>query len=232
MTTERKPANAERRIANQPAPTAEKSRYTVAPIAATPNQFGTARNAARSAIAAATTARTKRSGLTDGRERVIRSVQRLGAVVVAEDRDVLDTDAEPTRDVDAGLDRERHSGLELLVVAADEIRMLVSVKADAVSGAMDEPLAITGLVDHAPRRRVDRCRGRAGARRRIAGLLRSPHDVVDLPHLVVDVLADVDGAGDVGAIPLTRPAEVQHDGVAARDVPFAGLVMRRRPGRT
>src|SRR5438093_10656820 len=151
MMTERKPANAERRIANQPAPNAEKSRYPVAPIAATPNQFGTARNAARSAIAAATTARTKRSGLTDDRERVIRSVQRLGAAIVAEDRDVLDADAEPTRDVDAGLDRERHSGLELLVVAADEIRMLVSVQADAVSGAVDEPLAITGLVDHVPR---------------------------------------------------------------------------------
>src|SRR3989442_5073335 len=232
MTTERKPANAERRIANQPAPNAEKSRYAIAPIAATPNQFGTARNAARSAIAAATTASQKRSGLPDDRERVIRSVQRFGATVVPEDRDVLDPDAEPTRDVDARLDRERHSGLEPLVVAANEIRMLVSVQADAVSRAVDEPLAIAGLLDHAPRRRVDRCRGGAGARRRVAGLLRSPHDVVDLADLVVDVLADVHGARDVGAIPLTGATEVEHDRVAARDAPFAGLVMWRRPVRT
>src|SRR5438132_5216231 len=150
MSTERKPANAERRIANHPAPNAEKSRYPVAPMAATPNQFGTARNAARSAIAAATTASQKRSGLADDRERVIRSVQRLGATVITEDRDVLDADAEPPWDVDAGLDRERHSGLEHLVVAAHEVRMLVSVEADAVPGAVDEPVPIAGLVDHAP----------------------------------------------------------------------------------
>src|SRR2546428_6890074 len=232
MRTERKPANADRRIANQPAPNAEKSRYAIAPIAATPNQFGTARNAARSAIAAATTASQKRSGLPDDRERVIRSVQRFGATVVPEDRDVLDPDAEPTRDVDAGLDRERHSGLEFLVVAAYEIGVLVSVQADPVSGAVDEPNAVAGVLDHAPRRGVDRCRGRAGARRRITGPLRSPHDVVDLSHLVVDVLADVYGARDVGGIPLTRATEVQHDRVAARDAPLAGLVMWRRAVRT
>src|SRR5207244_12955256 len=134
-----------------------KSREATERIAATPNQFGTARNAARSANAAATTANQKRSGLPDDRERVIRSVQRLGAIVVTEDRDVLDANAEPTWDVDAWLDRECHSGLELLVVAADEIRMLVSVQADAVSGAVDDPPAMTGLVDHVPRRRVYRC---------------------------------------------------------------------------
>src|SRR2546428_7091010 len=142
MRTERKPANADRRIANQPAPNAEKSRYAIAPIAATPNQFGTARNAARSAIAAATTASQKRSGLPDDRERVIRSVQRFGATVVPEDRDVLDPDAEPTRDIDAGLDRERHSGLEPLAVPANQIRMLVSLQADAVSRPAHEPPAI------------------------------------------------------------------------------------------
>src|SRR5881628_1433094 len=181
--TDRQPASADLRIANHP----------------TPNPFGTARNAARSATAAATTASQKRSGLADDRERVIRSVQWFGAAVVSEDRDVLDADAEPTRDVDAGLDRERHAGLELLVIAADEIRMLMSVEADAVSGAVDEPLAVASLVDHAPRRGVDRCCGRATARGLVAGFLRSAHDVVDLTDLVVDVTPDVDRSCGVGA---------------------------------
>src|SRR5213593_3440706 len=230
--TDRQPASADLRIANHPAPNAEKRRYPIAPIAATPNQFGTARNAARSATAAATTASQKRSGLADDRERVVRSVQWFGAAVVSEERDVLDADAEPTRDVDAGLDRERHSGLQLLVIAADEIWVLMAVEADAVSRAVDEPLAVASLVDHAPRRGIDRCRGRATARGRIAGFLRSLHDVVDLTDLVVDVIPDVDRSRDVGAIPRTRAAEVQHDRIAARDAPLAGLVMWRRPVRT
>src|SRR5206468_12156771 len=88
--TDRQPASADLRIANHPAPNAEKRRYPIAPIAATPNQFGTARNAARSATAAATTASQKRSGLADDRERVIRSVQWFVAAVVSVARYVLD----------------------------------------------------------------------------------------------------------------------------------------------
>src|SRR6266851_7609916 len=204
----------------------------MAPIAATPNQFGTARNATRSAIAAATTASQKRSWLADDRERVIRSVQRLGAAVVAEDRDVLDANAEPTRDIDAGLDRERHARLEGLVVAADEVRMLVPVETDAVSGAVDEPFAVTGLVDNAPRSGVNGCGCRARAHGRVAGFLRSPHHVVHSTHLVIHVSADVDGARDVGAVPLPCSAEVEHDGVAGCDAATAGLVMWRRAVRT
>src|SRR6266545_2616875 len=144
-STERKPARADRRIANQPAPNAEKSRYAIAPIAATPIQLGTARNAARSATAAASTATQKRKALADDRERVIGPVQRFGATVVAEDRDVFDAHAETARQVDAGLDREGHAWLESLVVAAHEIRMFVPVEADPVSGAVDEPFAVARL---------------------------------------------------------------------------------------
>src|SRR5688572_31803056 len=125
------------------------------------------------------TASAKRSTLVDDRECMIRLVQRLGAAILAEDRDVLDADAEPTRDIDAGLDREGHAPFEGLVVAAHEIRMLVAVEPDAMPGAVDETLAVSGFVDHAARCGVDRCRGRADARGRIARLLRTENDVVD-----------------------------------------------------
>jgi len=148
---------------------------------------------------------------------VIRSVQWFSQAVVAEDRDVFDADAESARDVDAGLDRKCHPGLEPLLVAAHQVRVLVPIEADAVTSAVDEALAVAGLIDHAAGCGVDRCRGGARARGRIAGLLRSPNDVMNAANLIVDVGADMDGARDVGAIPLARPAEVEHDRVAVID---------------
>src|SRR5688500_17013238 len=109
--------------------------------------------------------------------------------------------------------------------------MLVTVEADAMPGAVDEALAVSGFVDHAARRGVDRCRGRPRARRRIPRLLRTPHNVMDPTHLVVDVGTDVDAARDVGAVPLARSAEVEHDRVAGRDTANTRLVMGRRTVR-
>src|SRR5688572_1146151 len=229
--TERPPAIAERRAANQPAPNDANKRYPIARNAPLPTQSFVREKTTTSAIAAAITASQKRSGLADDRERVIRSVQRFGATVIAEDRDVLDADAEPTREVDAGLDREGHARLEPLVVAAYEVRMLVSVEPDPMPGAVDEALTVSGVVDHAARRGIDRRRRCACHRRRIPRLLRAPHDVVDAAHVVIDAVTDVDGARDVGAVPLACASEVENDRVATSDAAIAGLVVGRRTVR-
>ena len=110
--------------------------------------------------------------------------------------------------------------------------MLVPIEADPVPGAMDEELAIARVVDDAPCRRVDRFRRCILARGRIAGLLRSPHGVMDLLMFGARVPANVDGAGDVGAIAAHGPAEVEDDGVALGDAAVADLVVRRRSVRT
>ena len=94
--------------------------------------------------------------LGHGRERVARPVQRTGRAVSVDDRNVLDADAEPAREIDPGLDREGHPRLEALTIAAHEVGMLVAVETDAVAGAMDEELAVPGLVDHAPGRSCPR----------------------------------------------------------------------------
>ena len=64
-----------------------------------------------------------------------------------------------------------------------------------------------------------------GPHRLEAGLLGRAHDVVDLA-LLVGRLADVDGAGGVGAVAVLEAAEVEHDHVAVLDHPVARLVVR------
>ena len=74
--------------------------------------------------------------------------------------------------VDPGLDREAHPGLERVRLALDHVRRLVRGQADAVPGAVDEVLAVAGLGDHRARRPVDvlaRRRPAAPPRSRPAG---------------------------------------------------------------
>ena len=54
------------------------------------------------------------------------------------DDDVFEAGAPLPGEVDAGLDRERVARRERLAVAADDVRVLVLLDADAVTGAMDE----------------------------------------------------------------------------------------------
>ena len=61
---------------------------------------------------------------------------RLGA-----DHDVLDARAVRAR-VDARLDGEGHARLERMRVALDDVGILVGLQADAVAGAVDEPVAV------------------------------------------------------------------------------------------
>src|SRR6056297_3882682 len=74
-------------------------------------------------------------------------VHPLDAIIGDED-DVLDAHPEPARQVDAGFDRERHTGRDRGGVARHDVGILVDVDADAVAGAVDEVLPVAGVGDH------------------------------------------------------------------------------------
>src|SRR4249919_3295040 len=150
--------------------------------------------------------------------------------VLGRDDDVFDPYAEPARQVDPGLDREAHAGLDRAGFALDHVRRLVGRETDAVAGAVDEPLAVSGFGDDPAGGAVDVLAGGAGANRLECGLLRAAHDVVHL-SLLRGRLADVDGARRVRAVPVLGAAEVEHDHVALLDDAIALLVVRVRAVR-
>src|SRR5712691_10359374 len=79
---------------------------------------------------AATTARAKR---TSGhrRESMVRAVERPSRSVAVDHGDVLDAHSEPPGKVYPWLDREGHPRFEGLVIAADQIGMLVAIETDS-----------------------------------------------------------------------------------------------------
>src|SRR6185503_8168175 len=79
-------------------------------------------------------------------EVAVGAVEAFAAAVDAH-HDVLDARAVAARQVDAGLHRERHARLERPVRPGHDVRLLVHLEADAVSGAVDEVLAVAGLRD-------------------------------------------------------------------------------------
>src|SRR5258705_9346435 len=96
-------------------------------------------------------------------DEVVRAlVERLDPVR-GDDDDVLDPGTPATRLVDARLDAEGHARLEQQVVAFDDVRLLVHVQANAVTGPMDELLTESRLADQIARRGVDRLGGHSWA---------------------------------------------------------------------
>ena len=108
-----------------------------------------------------------RSSVDDG-EVARCAVQPIGARV-GRDHDVFEPHAEPPGEVDAGLHAERVAGNERRVVARDHVRVFVRLGADAVTGPVDERVAVSRVGDDAPRRGVDvltrACRRSPRARR-------------------------------------------------------------------
>src|SRR3954452_325913 len=147
------------------------------------------------------------------------------SAVLGGDDDVLDAHAEAAGEVDAGLDREAHPGLDRVLLPLDHVGRLVRGHPDPVPDAMDEAVAVAGVGDHPARGAVDLLAGHAGAHRLVARLLRAPHHLEDLA-LLRGRLADVDRARRVGAVAVLEPAEVEHDHVTRLDPPVARLVMR------
>ena len=83
----------------------------------------------------------------------------MGRAVGDDDHVVFATDTEFAGDVDAGLVGEGHSGFEDGFTAADEIRMLVTIEANAVAEAVSEELIVgaeAGGGDYAAGGIVDR----------------------------------------------------------------------------
>ena len=99
----------------------------------------------------------------DDAETPVGPVELVDAVMPDGD-DVFDSHPELPRDVDARLD-----GLDLQVVALDDVGVLVALEADAVPGAVDEELAIAGRVDDRPGRPVDVLSGDARSNRARSG---------------------------------------------------------------
>src|SRR5262249_34804920 len=126
--------------------------------------------------------RAARPLLLDDGEVALRLVQPLGPVR-RRDHDVLEPEPEAPGEVDAGLDAERVARLERRPIAGHDVRLLVGLDADAVAGAVDEPVAQAGTGDDAPRRRVHLLTGYADTRRPYRLLLRVDQHGVRVAHL-------------------------------------------------
>ena len=111
--------------------------------------------------------------------------------------DVLDADTEAPGEVDAG-SIEKHMPGWSSFVSPSIMYGGSRGQPDAVSGSVDEVLAVTGVVDHLARHAVDLLALDARPHRLEGGALREPHELVDLAFLV-GRLADVDGASRVRA---------------------------------
>src|SRR5690606_11638438 len=106
------------------------------------------------------------------------------SAVPGDGHDVLDADAEPAGQVDAGFDGEAHARHERLLLGVDHVGRLVRGDADAVPGAVDEVLPVAGVGDDRAGRPVDVLAGGAGAHGVESGLLGGAHEVVDAALLV------------------------------------------------
>src|SRR5262249_56036208 len=104
------------------------------------------------------------------------------------------------------------------------VRLLVGLDADAVAGAVDEPVAQAGTGDDAPRRRVHLLTGYADTRRPYRLLLRVDQHGVRVAHLRRRLAHD-EQARDVRAVVVHAAAEVTHDDVAGLDHASARLVV-------
>ena len=82
--------------------------------------------------------------LSRRREIAWRVVQPLGPARRG-DHDVLEPQAEPAGQIDAGLHAERVTGHQRRGVAGDDVRVLVRLGADAVTGAVHEVVAEAGV---------------------------------------------------------------------------------------
>ena len=144
------------------------------------------------------------------------------------DDDVFDADPELAGQVDARLDRERHPRLQNLGVAFDDVGVFVTVQADAVTGAVDEVLAVSSVGDHLAsgcdpltrRLRRDRPQQRRPSALRARVSWTSRYFAVGSPTWNIRVVSE--------PYPPTVPAEIDNDRVALAHDSIPGLVVGRR----
>src|SRR6478609_470150 len=102
------------------------------------------------AVSAARSRARRRGSAVDDVQLARRFVERDRAVRAA-DHDVLDPGAVFADEVDPGLDREGHPLAKRLPVAGDDVGVLVAFEADAVTGPVEEGVAIALRLDRASR---------------------------------------------------------------------------------
>src|SRR5206468_12656386 len=146
-------------------------------------------------------ARAGRS-FSDDAQRAVRLRQHAASSFLDHDV-VLDPHPAPTRDVDAGLDRESHTDLEHGLRPWVEARILVAFQSNAVADPVEELLAIAAGFDDGPCRRVDISGRHPGAYRRARGLVPRQHELVDLTLLGAR-FADDRHPGAVGLVTAER----------------------------
>ena len=154
------------------------------------------------------------------------------AILAAHD-DVLDAGPVFTGVVDPRLDAECHAGREWHVVAGDEVRILVSVEADAVARPVEERLTVAGRVDHRARGGVDLlARDARSDGPRPAGL-RLVQDLEQIPETLVRTrrrvsAVDPQRSGDVRTVSAERSADIEDDRLPGADDAVRRLVVRGR----
>src|SRR5512133_2104412 len=156
------------------------------------------------------------------------SVVQAATAVCRDGDNVLDPYTESARQVDPRFDGEAHARHKRLLLTLDHVRRLVRGYTDAVSGAMDELLAIARSCDDLPRRPVNLLTTHTGTYGIHSGLLRLPDNLVNLSNLRCR-LPDADCTGRVRAVAVPKAAEVEHDRVTRLDHPVPRLMMRIGP---
>src|SRR2546430_11616754 len=148
----------------------------------------------------------------------------IGAVG-GDDHRVLDADAAHTREVHARLDRDDRTALQGITGTRGHPRLLVDLEPYTMTGAVHERVAPAGGVDDLATGAVDGRAVGAGAHRFAPGPLALAHDIPHAPRLPTGV-ADADGAGHVGAVPVDDAPEVDDDELARLDAARARAGVR------
>src|SRR5581483_1722408 len=146
---------------------------------------------------------------------------------------ILEPDTELAVDHDRRLVAEAHPGLDLRLVAADEIRPLVAVEPDTVSRAMRQTWRlVVGAEarggDHLSRCRIDRLARCANLGSRECRALRALLDLPDVAH-ALRRLAEHRRPRDVGCVALYgAPGVDQHHVPLAQLLRLDAAVRKRR----
>ena len=142
--------------------------------------------------------------------------EELGGAVGGNNHVVFAAKAEFTGDVDAGLVGKSHAGFEDGFAGADEIGMLVAVKADAVPNTVGEEFVVgaeASLGDDGAGGIVNGAGKFARAGRIESDILRFSDCVVGAKDFLSGLAKDA-GAGDVGIVALDGAPAVNQDHIA------------------
>src|SRR3954469_6851484 len=159
---------------------------------------------------------------------LLRQAAEVATALGGDDHQVLDPYTKLARQVDAGLDRHHFAGLEHVLGALRDARLLVDLDADPVAEPVAEALAVTGGGDPLTGDAVDVLGLDAGRNGLERGFLRLVHGLVDGAGGLAGI-AGGKGAGAIGAVAVQLRAHVEDDQLGAADLALARLGVRKGP---